>query len=320
MSLPLADFNPLYTYGDNDKQRARQLRSILLKYRDTCCNIDELKKELKEKMGINILFFGKKDTPYGYMLVDHSNKRVFHGARVLAIDRLIDFATPDERIARIESYIDSLLVDNPKLNTAALNHKLRRSHAYIKKNTVYLGDKSRELPQFMANVLARNNRISWVGSFKPKTEEERDLLCRLCKVERTDLVTLTVKKDSHFINDVESLRTVFNNPDTIDTRAALTGLGYSLHRDAEIYYAVSFSGKRIICLNDEGFDLTRLICPTKSERQAKASITHSTKRDVMDGRLKLRDAGGGSHGEKREWEVGNNSNYDRIDDGCSLKM
>lgn len=320
MSLPLVNFNPLYTYGDNDKQCARQLRSILLKYRDTCSNNDELKKELKDKLGIDILFFGKKDTPYGYMLVDHNNKRVLHGARVLAIDRLLYFETPDERFSRIESYIDSLLVDYPKLNTAALNHKLRRFHAYIKKNTVYLGDKSRELPQFMVNVLTRNNRISWVESFKPKTEEERDLLCRLCKVDGTDLVALTVKKDSHYINDVESLRAVFNNHDTIDTRAALAVLGYTLHRDADIYYAVNFSGKRIICLNDEGFDLTRLLYPLKSKSQVgDKNISKVQKIGTIES-LKLRDAGGGSHGEKREWEVGNNSNYDSIDDGCSLKM
>ena len=43
------------------------------------------------------MFFSKKDAPYGYMLVDHTNRTVIHGARVLAVEELLDFVTPEER-------------------------------------------------------------------------------------------------------------------------------------------------------------------------------------------------------------------------------
>ena len=36
-------------------------------------------------------------------------------------------------------------------------------------------------------------------------------------------------------------------------------------------------------------------------------------------KAKLRDAGGGSHSEKREWEVGQKGNYDNVDDERSIK-
>lgn len=65
------------------------------KYRDVSTNKEELQKELKGKFGIDIVFFGKKDAPYGYMVVDHHNKTVIHGARVLAVDELLDFAPPN---------------------------------------------------------------------------------------------------------------------------------------------------------------------------------------------------------------------------------
>lgn len=55
------------------------------------------------------MFFSKKDAPYGYMLVDHTNRTVIHGARVLAVEELLDFVTPEERFNRIEGYIDRLL-------------------------------------------------------------------------------------------------------------------------------------------------------------------------------------------------------------------
>ena len=40
---------------------------------------------------------------------------------------------------------------------------------------------------------------------------------------------------------------------------------------------------------------------------------------LLSNKGKLRDYGGGSHGEKREWEVGQRGNYDDIDDGRTLK-
>ena len=43
------------------------------------------------------------------MLVDHTNRTVIHGARVLAVEELLDFVTPEERFNRIEGYIDRLL-------------------------------------------------------------------------------------------------------------------------------------------------------------------------------------------------------------------
>lgn len=49
------------------------------------------------------------------MLVDHANKTVIHGARVLAVEEFLDFTTPEERFNRIEDYIDRLLTLNPKI-------------------------------------------------------------------------------------------------------------------------------------------------------------------------------------------------------------
>ena len=69
------------------------------------------------------MFFGKKDAPYGYMLVDHANKTVIHGARVLAVEEFLDFTTPEERFNRIEDYIDRLLTLNPKITQGEIYSK-----------------------------------------------------------------------------------------------------------------------------------------------------------------------------------------------------
>lgn len=86
------------------------------------------------------------------MLVDHANKTVINGARVLAMDELLDFATPEERLDRIEDFIDRLLTLNPKITQGEIYDKIRKQRAYIKKGVIYFDGQTRPLKPFMAEA------------------------------------------------------------------------------------------------------------------------------------------------------------------------
>lgn len=315
MTVQLADLNSLYKYGETDKKRARQLRQILRKYRDTCADKEELKKEIKAQFGVDIVFFGKKDKPYGYILVDHSTKAVFHGARILAVDELLDFATPQERFDRIESFIDQLFTLNPKITQGEIYDKLRRQGAYIKKGVIHFNGQTRPLKQFMVDALERNNRIQWIESFKPMTEAERDILCKMGKGTNSDLITLSPKRFNNYTTSLARLHDIFNDPNVSDVRNELRSEGFIVKTDGDNTFAIDFNRHIIINLTEEGFDLTRLQRQPRSQKQTKQQ---KQKHIAMPRIRKLRDAGVG-HGENREWEVGYKGNYDRIDDGNGLK-
>lgn len=311
MTLPYVDFNDKYTYGKYDRSRAMQLRQIVKRFRDTSSNKEELKKELKTKMGIDMIFFGKADAPYGYMLVDHSTKAVFHGARILAMEELLDFATPEERFDRVESFIDNLFTINPKITQGEIFDKLRRQHAYIKKGVIYFDGQTRPLKQFMVDALARNSRLKWVESFNPVTEAERDFLCKAGKGADATLISLSESRSEQYNEIVNGLREMIENPEgNIDIRANLRERGFIIKRDGENMFAVNFNDRIIINLTEEGIDIRRL---QKQERKQQ-------RKPVLPSNIrKLRDAGGGSRSDNREWEVGNRGDYDRIDEGQSLK-
>lgn len=310
MKVPFADFNDLYTYGVTDRARARQLRSILRKYRDTCADKEELKKEIKAKFGVDIVFFGKKDKPYGYILVDHSTKAVFHGARVLAVDELLDFATPQERFDSIESFIDQLFTLNPKITQGEIYDKLRRQGAYIKKGVIHFNGQTRPLKQFMVDALERNNRIKWIESFNPMTEVERDILCKMGKGMSSDLISLSSGRNNAYTTSLDRLRDIFNDASITDARKELRNEGFIVKSDGDNTFAIDFNRHIIINLTVEGFELTRLQRQTTRKQQKKQPSAPRIR--------KLRDAGVG-HGEKREWEVGYRGNYDQIDDSSTLK-
>ena len=91
-------------------------------------------------------------------------------------------------------------------------------------------------------------------------------------------------------------------------------------KEEDATYAINFKQHIIINLTEENFNLQRLKKqPMKQiERQKYLQQTKPTSR--FSGKGKLRDAGGGSHSEKREWEVGQKNDFDDVDNRCCIKI
>lgn len=315
--IPLAEVKRLFKSGYRERARCRQLRSIFKKYRDVSGSKEELQKELKEKFGISLVFFGRKDVPYGYMIVDHAHRTVINGARVLATEELLDFATPEQRFARIEDYIDRLLTLNPKITQGEIFQKLRKQRAYIKKGVIHFDGQTRPLKPFMAEAIDRNNRIRFIEMFHPATEAERDLLCKIFKVNRPDLVDLSGERPQSHTDAVSRLHEIFNDENVYSVKSALHEEGFIIREEAGAAYAVNFNRHIVIDLAAEGLDTERLKPrPRKQQPRQAHSIGNGGKKIHIHG---LKDSGAGSHAEKREWEVGSKGGYDDIDDGRNLK-
>lgn len=317
MRIPLAEISGRYESRTFDKNRRRQLRAIFRKYRDSSADRAELTAELKRKFGIDLVFFGKSDSPYGYMIIDHNTKSVMNGGKILPIGELLDFATVDERFARMDSFIDTLLADNPKMSIVELNDRLsRKYHAYVKGGRIWRNKDSRPIKTFMWETLKMNNRIAWVESFHPSTEAERDFLCRIGKVTAVDKVRLSDKRYNTYYNRLSDLRQIFSADDTFIPGSRFSEEGFRIRDIGGEHYAVDFHSKILINLDAEGFD-TRKLRYRKPEA-VKNNTTVKTKTGTASRIRPMRDAGVG-HGEKREWEVGYRGDYDRIDDENNLR-
>ena len=327
--LPLTEIEALFKKGYQDKARNRQLRAYLKKYRCVCANKEELQNEMKKNFGVDVVFFGKKDKPYGYMLIDHANKTVIHGARVLAVEELLDFATPEQRFDRIEAFIDQLLTLNPKTTQGEIFQKLKKQRAYIKKGVIYYDGKSRPLPPFMAKAIDRNNRISFIEKFRPTNDAEADLLCKVFKMDRPDLVERFSERKPEYAQTVERFREIFSGPEIKSVRSTLYEEGFIIRQVDDTYYAINFKKHVMVNMNEEGFDVARL--QRKSKKQKRNGVPFKKSQKTLNpikslqqkshqGLGKLRKEGVGSHSANREWEVGKKTDYNDVDDGRSLKM
>jgi len=116
---------------------------------------------MKKKFGISLVFFGQKDSPYGYAIVDHKNKTVFKGGEFISIRELLQFEDTATRFAKIEQTIDSILKDNPTATTHDINRLLHRQFGTrIHRGTVSWNGETIQLSQSVQDLLRRNNRVA----------------------------------------------------------------------------------------------------------------------------------------------------------------
>ena len=162
-----------------DDKRRRQLRAILQKYRNLSANKEELAAHMKRKFGISLVFVGKADTPYGYIVVDHKNKTAFKGGEFLSIKELLQFEDAATRFARIRQTINDLLADNPKLTTADINRILYRQFgSRIHYGTVSWNDETITLDgsvvrQLRNNYLESKGIVEQINTHQPRTEQSQ---------------------------------------------------------------------------------------------------------------------------------------------------
>ena len=133
-TLPMATVQSHLQSFEPDEKRRRQLRAILKKYRDMT----------------------------GYTIIDHQTKTVFKGGNVWKLSELLQFQSKEERLHRMDEFIDAMLEDNPDLTTRELNRMLRRQFGtHISKGRIAYGDEFIDLQGYQVETLRANDRKAW---------------------------------------------------------------------------------------------------------------------------------------------------------------
>ena len=171
-TLPLTTIQQhLQTFEPNERRR-KQLRAILLKYRDMTADKEELRQLMKQKFGVDLVFHGSKDKPYGYTIIDHQNRTVLKGGDVLKLKDLLQFQSKEERLHRMDEFIDAMLEDNPNLTTRELNRMLRRQFGtHISKGRIAYNDDFIDLKDYQLQALKANDLKAWMNAH-PELEHQ----------------------------------------------------------------------------------------------------------------------------------------------------
>ena len=246
--------------GEDEKKRIRQLRAILKKYRDQSSSREEMEAMLKKKFGISLKFLGKEFMPYGYMVVDNATKSVFKGNDILGIKDLLQFQSREEKLQKVDFFIEDKLRENPLATTFDLNHDLHRFYGcYIKHGSIIMEKDKEELASYLVDKIKYNDKVAWVQGFSPVNEQQVRLLAKMFNVSAEHLHVEDNSNNIHStINTINSIlesgQTGSSNESIFDR---LNDEGIWTYRFEDKFFCVNPSKREIVDLEASGIDMSK---------------------------------------------------------------
>lgn len=282
-------------------------KEILKKYRDMNSGRPGLEKDMHSLFGVKFVWLGNKDNPYGYQLVDFNNKKVYDGYKILNINKLTRFMTPEEHGKQIEVLIDKCLEENPYMSTVDLNRRLRRLGGYVKKDCYLYGNRRVPLDALIKNTLDRNNKIAWRQSFKPASDAEIRIVCKLTNYSSPDVLkvvpAISGKYKQKELSELYPLLTI-NDPD--EKIRLFRASGYIAVKSEDGLFFLNMDRKVILDMSKSGLPeemYTGLFKKSASDTEITSGQT--PQKQIGKG-IRMPAHGNGSYrtGQNREWEVG----------------
>jgi hypothetical protein len=122
------------------------------------------------------------------MVVDNATKSVFKGGDILGIKNLLQFQSREEKLQKVDFFIEDKLRENPLATTFDLNHDLHRFYGcYIKHGNIIMGKDKVELADYLVQKIKYNDKVAWVQGFSPVNEQQVRLLSKMFNVSSEHL-------------------------------------------------------------------------------------------------------------------------------------
>lgn len=276
-----------------------KLYGLISKYKNLNTDLDGLQNDLRKMFGLSLVFFGRKDSPYGYCIVDFNNKAVYEGSKVMNINKLKEFLSTSERINRIESFIKQMIDAQPNINQRYLNKKLKRLKAYISKGEIHFNGKKVPLENSINERIALNNKLEWIDSFHPQSKDEYMILMKFANIKENE-ISLPTAYNRHQYNEqlIENIKEIFNSNNIDDIKTKLDNAGYKLITYNDKNYIYSSKDRALVDLDRINVRLPQSI----SGKLSSGANIGSGNRDTSN-----------SLTTNREWEVGSNEKWDDVD-------
>lgn len=296
-----------------DKKCLQQLRALLRKYRDHACDKYELQELMKRKFGVDLVFFGGKDNPRGYFIVDHKQKAVYKGSSVLKIADLLTFEPHEEKLKRIDAFIDEKLEDNPRLTCVELNRLLRKHYSASYRNGVIhqINSSTRLLP-YMSAAFMYNDKVDLLKTMNYSTQEELEAACAYFKVRGEDVSFAPRTIETHSLLE-QAVQSISVSSTLQERKNYLQQQGLTLISHEGKFFLFEPQDRTICSLEDKGIKMN-------PEKVSEDSCTkqHPTS-SITKQRAIVRGSSTRGSSANREWEVGTKGDYNDIDNERKLK-
>ena len=309
---------------EESEKRRKQLKAIFLKYKKITSNKEELDRILKKKFGVNLIFIGKKDSPYGYMVVDHKAKTVYKGGDVLSLKELLTYPQKKQVIDNnnkevILKTLNSLLEVNNKSTMREVNKSLWHKFGVNIYSDGIIRDKRKkaiaQVEQRILDILNYNAKVHWIKSFNPSTMQERAILCQFGHIDNEEDIEIAPETNREKTNAlINNIKEVIDTSEKDEIYKNLKAAKIIIIRKEQELYALDMGTSTIVNLRETNIVLSKI-----EVYHNRHNIQKENQVNIPSQWGKLLSSTSSAHHSNREWEVGGNSNWDYVDDERKYK-
>ena len=308
---------------EESEKRRKQLKAIFLKYKKITSNKEELDRILKKKFGVNLIFIGKKDSPYGYLVVDHKEKAVYKGGDVLSLKEVLTYPQKKQAIDNNKEVIlktlNSLLEVNNKSTMREVNKSLWQKFGVNIYSDGVIRDKRKrviaQVDQRILDALNYNAKVRWIKGFNPSTMQERAILCQFGHIDNEEDIEIAPEINREKTNAlINNIKEVIDTSEKDEIYKNLKAAKIIIIRKEQELYALDMGTSTIVNLHETDIMLSKLkVFNNRHNTQKESQVNNLSQWG------KILSSASSAHHSNREWEVGGNSDWDYVDDELRYK-
>lgn len=185
----LIDYCSKRYYIKATKKERAKLAGITYKYAQLLGKNDFL-DYMRKKFGYDYIFFGKKDSPYGYVIIDNNQKKIYKGGEIVNVAELNELLLGKN--INFSLLLEALMKVNPLATTGYLNKELNKYCAKMLDGTIVnlkTGEIMYALKQEERRRIKYNNVLYFCSRrYNLQTDLGKELISKFYKIEQSDFI------------------------------------------------------------------------------------------------------------------------------------
>ncbi len=169
--------------------RVKQLKAILYKYK-VKMSINELKELMRKSFGVELMFFGKLNSPYGYAIIDHKEKCVHKGGDIMPMKELLGERKKEniDHKERAETFV-AIILESNKLSNKEVNSMLKKYGYSLRSGVLYhYSNELGQLSNEYAEQIRYNDRLAKTKQIHTDDPKLMQVLANHYKLKIEDLI------------------------------------------------------------------------------------------------------------------------------------
>lgn len=237
-----------------DLKDKKKMQSLIYKYAAILPK-DKFVSFMKQKFGLEFIFYGKQQDINGYTIIDYKNKSVYKGSEIFGAKKISELFDMPKNISDFDFLIQDILNEYPYCVYDELKSILSNSYYYkVEGNTVKdtVTDESFDLnPELLEKLNYNRNLRMWAETFKPYNDELAKIVASIVHVRPSDMrkVSNYEKPDTQILEHFNKLLKDGLNSE-MNLRDFLNFNHVCLIVSDNKYYLIDYISRVSVCSDD----------------------------------------------------------------------